>query len=119
MSWRDLVYTHIFIFLSVFAPGPVLFGWLYDGTCQLWSRSCRGRGQCLLYDTHSYGKVMHGVPFVFQVTALLLSIVAVFLVNKRIKNIEKMAEEESLSSEEKYCESNRSDSAGYRRYSAP
>ena len=89
----------------MFAPGPVLFGWLYDGTCQLWSRTCQGRGQCLIYDTDAYRKIMHGVPFVFQVAAFLMSIVAVFLVNKRTKNLEESFDDESLSADvEKYSD---------------
>ncbi|XP_020712743.1 LOW QUALITY PROTEIN: solute carrier organic anion transporter family member 4A1 [Ceratitis capitata] len=36
--------------LLTFIPSPIFFGWLLDGLCLVWGKTCTNKGNCWLYD---------------------------------------------------------------------
>lgn len=42
--------------VSLFAliPGPIIYGWIIDSTCLVWTEECGQRGTCQLYDQRNF-----------------------------------------------------------------
>lgn len=42
--------------ISLFAliPGPIIYGYIIDGTCSIWNYKCGKRGNCQLYNTTQF-----------------------------------------------------------------
>ena len=59
------------ISLLALIPGPILYGWIIDSTCQVWSYKCGERGNCQLYNKDAFRYYMN-------VIAMGLTSVAVF-----------------------------------------
>lgn len=36
-----------------FAPGPIVFGQIFDATCVVWGKTCTDKGNCWLYNSES------------------------------------------------------------------
>ena len=47
-------------------PGPVLFGIFIDKTCDLWETTCKGDGNCLVYDNKTLSYELAGAILIFQ-----------------------------------------------------
>lgn len=52
-------------------PGPILFGFMIDGTCLLWKHTCGERQSCQLYDIVYFRNSIHGYATVTTICALL------------------------------------------------
>ncbi|XP_013383827.1 solute carrier organic anion transporter family member 4C1, partial [Lingula anatina] len=46
----------VFIRFLGTVPGPILFGAIIDGTCQLWQQNCTENGSCWIYDSALMGR---------------------------------------------------------------
>ena len=65
-------------------PGPLVFGAIFDSTCQFWQEECGVQGNCWVYDNSKlslYLTVM-ALPCVF--VAIVLFVLAFFTYPKRI-----------------------------------
>lgn len=47
--------------LSLFAliPGPILYGWIIDSTCLIWTYKCGRLGNCQMYDRRKFRLLMN------------------------------------------------------------
>ena len=42
------------VLFSVFIPGPIIMGRVFDSTCLLWRKTCGKEGNCLVYDMDKF-----------------------------------------------------------------
>lgn len=57
-------------------PAPLLFGFLIDLSCSLWSTSCNKTGACLQYDNTNMSRYMLGIALVGKLCSLLFFFLA-------------------------------------------
>lgn len=48
------------ISLLAMIPGPILYGWIIDSTCLVWTYKCGRLGNCQLYDRRKFRLLMNG-----------------------------------------------------------
>ncbi|XP_063868485.1 solute carrier organic anion transporter family member 74D-like [Scylla paramamosain] len=66
----------VFISLFAFIPAPIIMGAIIDSACVVWETSCGVTGNCWLYDSDHFRRVLHLVPAVL----LFISIGGEFIV---------------------------------------
>ena len=47
------------VLFSGWLLGPIVFGSVIDGVCDVWESTCDGRGFCLLYDNDMFRLLLH------------------------------------------------------------
>ncbi|CAB3239506.1 unnamed protein product [Arctia plantaginis] len=57
-------------------PAPLLFGFLIDLSCSLWSTSCDKTGACLQYDNYNMSRYMLAIALVGKLCSLLFFFLA-------------------------------------------
>ncbi|XP_075991572.1 organic anion transporting polypeptide 26F isoform X2 [Anticarsia gemmatalis] len=57
-------------------PAPLLFGFLMDQSCSLWSTSCDKTGACLQYDNYNMSRYMLGIALVGKLCSVLFFFLA-------------------------------------------
>lgn len=84
--------------ISIFAfiPGPILFGAIIDSTCLVWDESCGRKGNCWLYDKHSFRTYINATAAAITTIGVLLDAVVCYLG----KDLQLYAEEEPANPEE-------------------
>ncbi|XP_069952785.1 solute carrier organic anion transporter family member 74D isoform X4 [Cherax quadricarinatus] len=65
----------VFISLFGFIPAPIIMGAIIDSACVVWDKSCGISGNCWLYDSEKFRKILHVVPAVLMFISLLGDIV--------------------------------------------
>ncbi|KAJ1527748.1 hypothetical protein ONE63_007703 [Megalurothrips usitatus] len=67
--------------ISIFAfiPGPILFGAIIDSTCLVWDESCGRKGNCWLYDKHSFRLYVNATAAAITSLGVLLDAVVCYL----------------------------------------
>uniref|UniRef100_A0A5S6R479 Kazal-like domain-containing protein n=1 Tax=Trichuris muris TaxID=70415 RepID=A0A5S6R479_TRIMR len=80
-------------------PSPIIFGYVIDGTCLLWSKSCGQKGSCSIYDTDQLRTRYFSLYGVLRLMSVFLDI-GVFYYAKNLKLLEetKWKEREERSS---------------------
>ena len=53
-------------------PGPVIFGFVIDGTCTLWKYLCGERQSCQLYDIIFFRNALHAYGVIARTLAMLV-----------------------------------------------
>lgn len=86
-----IVYSASPFFLLVTAPGPVIYGILFDKSCLLFQTSCGITGNCLVYDVVKLRILLFGLSTIFATTSFLLALLTLCLVcfskRSRVSNI--------------------------------
>lgn len=72
--------------LFSFLPYPLVYGSLVDSTCVVWEESCGQRGNCWVYDQHTFNYSLHGTTFILLMVGVALNFV-VFLLSGRLGNL--------------------------------
>ncbi|XP_071533825.1 solute carrier organic anion transporter family member 74D-like isoform X2 [Panulirus ornatus] len=65
----------VFISLFAFIPAPIIMGAIIDSACMVWDKSCGVSGNCWLYDSDKFRKILHLVPAVIMFISVLGDIV--------------------------------------------
>ncbi|XP_045584595.1 solute carrier organic anion transporter family member 74D [Procambarus clarkii] len=65
----------VFISLFAFIPAPIIMGAIIDSACVVWNSSCGESGNCWLYDSDKFRKILHLVPAVIMLISVLGDIV--------------------------------------------
>ncbi|ROT68392.1 Solute carrier organic anion transporter family member 5A1 [Penaeus vannamei] len=60
----------VFISLFAFIPAPIIMGAIIDSACLVWDTSCGRTGNCWLYDSDKFRKILHLVPAVLMFISL-------------------------------------------------
>ena len=55
-------------------PGPIIFGALFDASCEYWQEECDDRGNCWVYDNKSLSLRIFGLTTGIRIVAVLLSL---------------------------------------------
>ena len=53
-------------------PGPVIFGYVIDGTCTLWKYLCGERQSCQLYDIVFFRNALHAYGVIARSAGMLV-----------------------------------------------
>ncbi|XP_042883333.1 uncharacterized protein LOC122260222 [Penaeus japonicus] len=83
----------VFISLFAFIPAPIIMGAIIDSACLVWDKSCGKTGNCWLYDSDKFRKILHLVPAVLMFISLFGDVV-VFWYSDRLDLYGLKAEEE-------------------------
>ena len=69
--------TFFFPVLSLFAilPSPLIYGALYDSSCQVWATKCEESLNCLVYDTDKLKRTIISVKITFLMISCLFDMV--------------------------------------------
>ncbi|KAG9509470.1 Solute carrier organic anion transporter family member 74D [Fragariocoptes setiger] len=85
------------MFVSI--PYPLIYGYIFDSNCKVWSKTCNKRGNCWVYDSDRLRIVFHSVSIALVAIGSMFDIVMIFL-SPRLKDIygeqEKQAVNERL-----------------------
>ncbi|XP_042216210.1 solute carrier organic anion transporter family member 74D-like isoform X2 [Homarus americanus] len=65
----------VFISLFAFIPAPIIMGAIIDSACIVWDKTCGHSGNCWLYDSDKFRKILHLVPSVLILISVLGDIV--------------------------------------------
>ena len=64
-----------FLSLLAFLPGPLIFGSLFDASCEVWGKSCTGEStNCLVYDSYKMRTYLGSLALVFMILGLISDI---------------------------------------------
>ncbi|XP_017774169.1 PREDICTED: solute carrier organic anion transporter family member 5A1-like [Nicrophorus vespilloides] len=66
--------------LFAFVPSPILFGIIIDKTCLLWGKTCKGNGNCWLYNGKSLRYTMNYTAAFFVTIGTFFDLVVWYLV---------------------------------------
>lgn len=69
--------------LFAFTPGPIVYGYIIDSTCLVWSYECGNRGNCQLYDTQKFRIYINMTAIAFTFVAVVFDV----LVWRHAKNM--------------------------------
>ncbi len=74
-------------------PSPIFFGYIIDQTCILWGKTCKGSGNCWLYDTVSMRYNLNLIACLFILIGTLFD-VGTFYYSKNVQIFDEEDENE-------------------------
>ncbi|OQR78118.1 solute carrier organic anion transporter family member 5A1-like [Tropilaelaps mercedesae] len=81
---RDkFTFTYLQYRISAFIPYPLIYGYVLDQSCILWSKTCNGRrGSCKFYDIDKLRYSVHLTTIAFLFIAIICYFAVVFYANR-------------------------------------
>ncbi|XP_069106710.1 solute carrier organic anion transporter family member 4A1-like [Argopecten irradians] len=83
-----------------YIPGPILFGWLIDLSCEVWNTKCGEEGNCFFYDNKKMSNGFLVIILVGKAVTLVWSILAyLFYIRKQKNQTDKQGDDDKYASE--------------------